>query len=119
MLSGLAGTNWTAPTAFWIKLHTAEPGAAGATAAAVETTRKQATFGAPSTSGANQVMSNSGALTWTTVAGSEDYTHWSGWTASTAGTFLFSGTITANPVTAGDTMTFAIGAFVLSIPIAT
>jgi len=89
----------------WVKLHTGDPGAAGTSNAATETTRKQATW----TSASSGASSNSGALTWTTVAGSEDYTHFSLWTASTNGTFGFSGTITANAVTAGDTFTIASG----------
>lgn len=88
----------------WVKLHVGAPGAAGTSNAAVETTRKQATWRA-SASGAT---SQSNALTWTSVAGSEDFTHFTVWTASSAGTFGFSGTITANPVTAGDTFTIAI-----------
>lgn len=90
----------------WLKLHTAAPGSAGTTAAATETTRKQVTWG---TASAGAIESATTALTWTNVAGSEDYTHCTFWTASTAGTFGFSGTVTANPVTAGDTFTIAIG----------
>lgn len=89
----------------WIKLHTGAPGAAGTTNPATETTRKQASWTAASSGAA----SNSGALTWTNVAGSEDFTHFTAWTASTAGTFGFSGTVSANAVTAGDTFTAAIG----------
>lgn len=88
----------------WIKLYVGAPGASATSNAATETTRKQATWRA-SASGAS---SQSNALTWTSVAGSEDYTHFAAWTASTAGTFGFSGTITANAVTAGDTFTIAI-----------
>ena len=98
----------------WIKLHVGAPGSAGTSNAATETTRKEATFSAAS-SGA---ITNDAALTWTNVAGSEDYTHYSAWTASTNGTFLFSGTVTANAVTAADTFTIAIGDLDLSIPIA-
>jgi hypothetical protein len=99
--------NYTAPVAFWIKLHTAEPGAAGATAPAGNTTRKQATMSAAS----GGAITNSAALTWTAgeVTTSEDYSHWSAWTASSGGTFLASGTITANAVTAGDQFTIPIG----------
>ncbi len=89
----------------WIKLHVGAPGAAGTSNAATETTRKQASWAASS----GGATSNSGALTWTNVAGSEDYTHFTAWTASSAGTFGFSGTITANAVTAADTFTIAIG----------
>lgn len=90
----------------WVKLHTAAPGAAATTAAATETDRIQATFGSAASGGA---FSNTAALEWTSVAGTEDYSHFSVWTASTAGTFGWSGTITANPVTAGDTFTIPIG----------
>ena len=98
-------------SAVWIKLHTAAPGAAGTTAAATETTRKQASFAAAS----GGSMVSDAALTWTNVAGSEDFSHFTAWTASTAGTFEFSGTITANAVTAGDTFTIASGDLSLSM----
>ena len=100
-------TNYTAPTAIWIKLHTGDPGAAGTSNAAGETARKDVTavFAAASS---GTVTSNV-AVTWTNVSTSEDYTHYSIWTASSGGTFLWSGTITANPVTAGDTFTLASG----------
>lgn len=89
----------------WIKLHVGDPGPNGTSNAATETTRKQATWAA-SASGAS---SNTNLLSWTSVAGAEDYTHYTGWTASSAGTFGHSGTITANPVTAGDTFQVAAG----------
>jgi hypothetical protein len=95
----------------WIKLHTGEPGTAGTTNAATETTRKQATWAAAS--GGSVASSN--ALTWTSIAGSQDATHFSAWTASTAGTFGFSGTITANGYTAGDTYNVASGALTVSV----
>lgn len=108
-------TNYTAPTAVWIKLHTAAPGAAGTANAATETTRKQATFG---TSASGGLISNTVALSWTNVAGTEDYTHATAWDASTAGNFLFSGTITANAVVAGDDFTIPIGDVDVSLNIA-
>ena len=41
LLDALAnGTNYTAPTAKWIQLHTADPGAPGTTAVAGNATRK-------------------------------------------------------------------------------
>ena len=109
-------TNWTAPTAFWVQLHTADPGGAGTTAIAGNATRKQVSFGAAS----GGTISNDVALDWTTgeVDTSEDYTHWSGWTASTAGTFLMSGTMTANPVVTAETFSIPIGDFDLTIPTA-
>jgi hypothetical protein len=103
--------------AVWIKLHTADPGAAGTTAAATNTTRKQATFGSVASGGA---ISNTTDISWSTgeVTGSEDYTHFSAWTASTAGTFLFSGPVTANAVTAGDQFTIATGDLDLTLSVA-
>ncbi len=107
-------TNYTAPTAVWIKLHVGDPGASAANNAAAETTRKSCSFGAAS----GGSMSNDAVLTWTNITGSEDATHFSAWDASTAGNFLFSGTITANPYTAGDTFNVAIGALTVSFTVA-
>lgn len=100
-------TNLTAPTAIWMKLHIGDPGSAGTANAAGETTRKDVTAVFAAASGGT-VTSNV-AVTWTNVSTSEDYTHYSIWSASSGGTFYWSGTITANAVTAGDTFTFASG----------
>ena len=98
----------------WVKLHVGAPGAAGTSNPAAETTRKQATWAA-SSGGAS---SNTNALQWAPVGGSEDYTHFSLWSASTAGNFGLSGQITANPVVTGDTFTVAIGDLDVSFPLA-
>lgn len=109
-------TNYTAPTAFWIQLHTADPGSAGTTAIAGNATRKQVSFGAA----AGGAIANDTAVTWTTgeVDTSEDYTHWTAWTASSAGTFICSGTMTANAVTVGDSFTIPIGDLDLTLTVA-
>lgn len=106
---------WTEPDEVWVKLHVGDPGAAGTANPAAETDRVQATFGSASVGGA---LSNTVQLQWTGVAGTEDYTHFSVWTASSAGTFLFSGTITANAVTIGDTFTIPVGDLDVSFTIA-
>lgn len=98
----------------WAKLHTGAPGASATSNAATETTRKQFTFAAAS---AGSVASNA-AVSWTNIAGSQDATDFSMWTASTAGTFGFSGTITANAYVAGDTYTVASGALTASLTLA-
>lgn len=98
----------------WVKLHVGDPGAAGTANPAVETTRKQATFGAAS----GGIATTTADLSWTAIAGSEDATHFSMWTASTAGTFLRSGTIVANPYTAGDTLIASAGNVTLSETVA-
>lgn len=100
-------TNYTAPTALWLQLHVGDPGAAGTANVATENTRKDITSSFSSASGG--AVTNDVAITWTGVSGTEDYTHWSMWSASSAGTFYISGTITANAVTTGDTFTIPAG----------
>lgn len=103
-------TNYT-----WAKLHVGDPGAAGTANAATETTRKQVTWTASVTT---QAMANTNLLEWTVVAGTEDYTHVSLWTASSGGTFGASGTVTANAVTTGDTFQIPIGDLDVTLPVA-
>jgi hypothetical protein len=99
----------------YIKLHTAAPGAAGTTAAATETTRKLATWNSAGTDG---IVDNSNVLTWTGINGSQDATHFTAWSDVSAGNFGFSGSITANAYTAGDTYTIAAGALTVSVTLA-
>lgn len=98
----------------WIKLHIGDPGAAGTSNPAVETTRQQVSVGAA----AGGSIASNADLVWTNVAGSEDYTHFTAWTANAAGTFGFSGTVTAVAVTAGATFTILSGNFVVSLTLA-
>ena len=78
----------------WVKLHTADPGAAGATAAAVgDATRKQATMAAAS-AGSKAMTGTAGP--WTNGGTSETLSHISLWSASTAGTFNGSAALTAS-----------------------
>lgn len=105
---------YSAP-AVWVQLHVADPGAAGTANLATEVTRKQATFGTPAAGGS---IANTVAVTWTNIAGTQDASHYSLWSASSAGNFLGSGVITANQYTAGDTYNMAVGAVVLSFGVA-
>lgn len=98
----------------WVKLHIAAPGGAATANPAVETDRVQVTWGTAS----GGAMTTTAAAEWTSVAGTEDYTHFSVWTLSSAGSPGFTGTVTANPVTAGDTFTIAAGDLDVSIPVA-
>lgn len=100
-------TNYTAPTALYMQLHVGDPGAAGTSNVATETTRKEVTSSFAAASGGT--CTTNAAITWTSVAGTEDFTHFSLWSASSDGTFYGSGTITANSVTAGDTFTLGSG----------
>jgi len=98
----------------WIKLHVGDPGSAGSSNAAGNTTREQATW----TNASAGAATNSLAVTWSDVSTTEDYTHWSAWSASSGGSFGLSGACTANPVTAGDDFTVDPGDLDVSIPIA-
>jgi len=105
-------TNYTAPTAFWVKLHLGDPGSAGTANAAAETTRQQASFAAAS---AGSITTNAD-LVWTSVAATETYSHVSFWTASTGGTFLGSDNL-ALPrlITLGGTFRIDAGALTVAI----
>lgn len=110
----LDGTFATA-TCF-VKLHTADPGASGATAAAAgSTTRVQATMAAAS--GGSKAMTSM-ASTWTNGGTSETLTHISLWTAASAGTFNGSGALTASQAWV-STNTFTLTSLSIAItPIA-
>jgi len=98
----------------YIKLHVGDPGVNGTTNPAVETTRKSVSFAAANAG----AISSDADITWTNIAGSEDATHFTAWDNLTAGNFLFSGTITGNPYTAGDTYTIASGSLTASLTVA-
>ena len=98
----------------YIKLHTQDPGTAGTANPATETTRKSVSFGV-STTGA---LASDSDISWTNIAGSEDANHFTCWDALSAGNFLFSGTITANPYDAGDTYTITSGNLTVSLTLA-
>lgn len=98
----------------FVQLHTAAPGAAGTSNVASNNTRKAATFGSASGGAATTTAD----IDWPSVPAAEDYTHCSIWTASTAGTFLMSGTITANAVAIGDDFKLLAGDLDVSIPVA-
>lgn len=103
---------WTQPAAFFVKLHTGDPGAAGTTTAAGNTTRQAATMSAA----AAGAITTSADVAWTAVSTSETYSHVSFWDASTAGVFLGSAALTTpKAVTAGDNFTIVAGSLTLNI----
>jgi len=102
----------------WLQLHTAAPGAAGTTAVAGNATRKDTTSSWAAATGG--VATSDVVISWTEgeVDTTEDYTHYSLWSASGAGNFGSSGTIDANSVNAsGDTFEISTG-FTLTMTIA-
>lgn len=103
---------WSQPAAFYVQLHTADPGAAGTTAVATENTRVAATFSAA----AGGAITNSADIDWTAVAATETYSHVSFWSAAAAGTFLGSDALAApKAVDAGDDFTIAAGELDISL----
>ena len=97
---GRTGTTFTAGS-LYVKLHTADPGATGATAASAVTTRYACTFSA-SSAGSMALTSMGG--TWS-MTSTETISHISLWDASTAGNFLWSVALTASKsVVSGDTL---------------
>ncbi|WP_326646061.1 hypothetical protein OG884_15530 [Streptosporangium sp. NBC_01755] len=101
ILNLFRGTNYTAPSGVFVKLHTGDPGAAGTANASAVTTRNQAAWAAPS----------AGSMTLSSLAGysmtaTETITHVSLWDAASGGNFLESAALTsAKDVTSGDTLT--------------
>lgn len=120
MTTGLATTtlanNWlnmlravafTAPVATYAKLHTADPGVAGATSPSAVTTRVVFTMAAA----ASGVLAMNGTAPVFTMTGAETISHVSVWDAVTAGNFLWSYALTTPKTVANtDTITFtAVG----------
>jgi hypothetical protein len=108
MLDAWAGrTTYTANAAVYVQLHLGDPGAAGTSNVAANTTRQAATFGSAAATGA---ISNTVAIEWTSVPNTETYTHVSCWTASSNGTFLGSDDLSSSAaMTAGDTFRIPVG----------
>lgn len=101
----------------WVKLHTGDPGAAGASnAAAGDATRKQATMAAAS---AGSKASSASVGPWTNGGTSESIDSISLWTASSAGTFQGSAQISGGAQAWVSTNTFTLTSLTISIsPIA-
>ena len=98
------GATFTATTNVYIQIHTGDPGAAGTSnVSAGSTTRAVVNHNAPSAgsmtiTGTNPAYTNGGT--------SETITHISAWTASSGGTFLYSGALSASKAwSSGDTLT--------------
>lgn len=103
--TGNGGTAFSAVAGTFAQLHTGDPGAAGtANVSAGSTTRNSFIF---SDSSAGSALSlGTAPSAWTNGGTSETLTHISVWTASSAGTFLFSVALTASKAwAASDTFT--------------
>lgn len=107
LLNALCRNTSYANAAVWVQLHTGDPGLAGTSNVAGNTTRQQATFGSVASGGA---IANTVAVAWTSVSTSETYSYASLWSASTSGTFLGSAALTQSKVVnSGDNFSLPIG----------
>jgi hypothetical protein len=113
-LDALCNNTSYAVAQVYIKLHVGDPGANGTSNAATETTRKSVSFGAASAG----AIASDADISWTNITGSQDATHFTAWDNVSAGNFLFSGTITGNAYTAGDTYTISSGNLSASLTVA-
>ena len=113
-LDALGNNTSFAVASVYVKLHVGDPGANGTSNPAQETTRKSVSFGAANAG----AIASDADVTWTNITGSEDATHFTAWDSETTGNFLFSGLITGNAYTAGDTLTISSGSLTASLTIA-
>ena len=119
-LAAAAVNSWLdtlfATASCFVKLHTADPGSAGGTAAAGgSTVRVQATMAAAA-AGAKAMTSM--ASTWTNGGTPETLSHLSFWTAASSGTFNGSAALTS-PQAWVSTNTFTLSSLSIAItPIA-
>lgn len=114
LLNALGNNTAYAVTNVYVQLHIGDPSASGTANTATETTRKAVSFAGAS----GGILTSDADVTWTNISGSQDATFFTAWDALTGGSFLFSGTITGNPYTAGDTYTISSGSFTTSLTLA-
>ena len=101
LLNIYRGTTVTGITVY-VKLHTGDPGSAGASNASAVTTRNAVTFAAAAAGS----MSLSSLASYSMTA-TETISHISLWDASTAGNFIRSAALSSSKnVTSGDTLSF-------------
>lgn len=100
----LNNTSYAAGGDPYVKLHTGDPGEAGTSNAAAETTRKQASFNAAS--GGSCALASS--ISWTSYPAAETVSHISLWDNVSAGNCLWKGALSSSVTMAiGDTLTIS------------
>jgi len=94
------------------KLHLGDPGSAGTSNPAAETTRQAVSCSAA----ASRAITSDANTEWTNVSATETYSHISIWDANSAGNFLGRDDLSSTaPVTAGDTFRIPTGDFDASV----
>jgi hypothetical protein len=93
--TGNGGAAYSAVAGTFVQLHTGDPGAAGTANISVGSTTRNSGVLSSSSSGSALSLGTPPSA-WTNGGTSETLTHISVWTASTAGTFLYSIALTAS-----------------------
>ena len=105
--TGNGGSAYSAVAGSFVQLHTGDPGAAGTSNVSVGSTTRNSFVFSDSSSGSSLSLGTPPSA-WTNGGTSETLTHISVWTASSAGTFLFSVALTASKAWASaDTFTLS------------
>jgi hypothetical protein len=105
--TGNGGAAYSAVVGSFVQLHTGDPGSAGTSNVSVGSTTRNSFVFSSSSSGSSLSLSTAPSA-WTNGGTSETLSHISVWTASSAGTFLFSVALTASKAWASaDTFTLS------------
>lgn len=115
-LDALCNATAYSETNTYAKLHTADPGAAGATAASAETTRKVLSFAAAS-GGAIATDATASWTSWPAPANGETISDISVWDDPSAGNFLYSADL-ASPKTLNTGDTFNLTSITITFTVA-
>lgn len=103
--TGNGGAAYSAVVGTFVQLHTGDPGAAGTANISVGSTTRNSFIFSSSASGSSLSLGTAPSA-WTNGGTSETLTHISVWTASSAGTLLFTVALTASKAWASaDTYT--------------
>lgn len=114
MLTAIIGGTAYANPAVWGQLHLGAPGAAGTSNPAALTTRAQIVCATPATA---RAIANTSLSSWPAASTAETYSHWSFWTASTAGSFTGDDDMSSTaPVAVGENTQIVVGGMVFTLP---
>ncbi len=104
MLKTMKGTAATTYEKVWVQLHTGDPGSAGTSNVAGESTRKETKLKE------ELPLKNESELSWPECSTAETFSWFSIWSASTSGTYLGKGQLSENKTVAiGDGAKFKAG----------
>lgn len=109
----------TRPTTYFVQWHTDDPGAAGTDNISTGMAVREELAGSPEWAEGTAddgIVQNSTAGETAAATGADTITHFSVWSASSGGTYYFSGALTASKTVAtDDTLTFGIGDLTITL----